>query len=158
MKKLIAAATTIAAVITPIQVNANVNIPFNGSVASSCIITVGSSGTLAANTDFTVLSSEETGGAAGTATILATGGGFSIRADAPASFSSGPTSANDNVTFAANYAVTGANTIAKTDGGTATVLNRGASNVSINMSGTKNGAGESFEAGTYAATVVLRCE
>lgn len=157
MKNLIKAVGVAAVVLVPVQASAATgNIPFNGSVANTCIITVNGSGTLAASTDFTVLGSEEAGGAAGTATLLTTGAGFSLSADAPASFSTAPATGNTNVTFEANYSATGANTIAQTDGATATSLNRGSTDVNINMSGTKTSG--TFEAGTYGATVVLRCE
>ena len=159
MKKLCAIAATTFVVLTPIQANsATGNIPFSGTVSNSCIITVGSSGAIAASSDYAALGSEETGGAAGTATILTTGGGFDLSADAPTSFSSAPTTGNDNVLFAVNYAATGANSIAKTDGGIATPLSRGSSAITVNMSGVKSVPGETFESGTYAATVVLRCE
>ena len=159
MKKVSAFAAAMFVALTPIQANsATGNIPFSGSVSNSCVITVGTSGALAASTDYTVLSSTETGGAAGTATILTTGSGFSLSADAPTSFSAAPATGNDNVSFAASYAATGANTIPTTDGGTATPLSRGSSAITINMSGTKSVGGETFESGTYAATVVLRCE
>ncbi len=159
MKNLLKLAGAVALMTVPMHVNAATgNIPFNGSVADTCVVTVTGSGTLAASTDFSVLGSEEAGGAAGTATLLTTGSSFSLSADAPASFSSAPATGNTNVNFEANYAATGANTIAKTDGATATALTRGNTNVTINMSGTKSVSGETFEAGSYTATVVLRCE
>jgi hypothetical protein len=104
------------------------------------------------------MSSQEIGGAAGTATILTTGAGFELTAVAPVAFGgSSPATANNNVTFAASYGATGANTIAQTDGATATTLNRGSSAITVNMSATKS-AGDTFESGTYDATVVLTCE
>jgi hypothetical protein len=155
-------AASIAASLAPVQAfaltPASGNIPFSGSVSNSCIITVGAPGILAASTDFTVVGSEEASGSAGTATILTTGAGYSLMADAPLSFSAAPPTGNDNVTFEANYSVTGANIIPQTDGATSSPLQRGNSSVSINMSGTKNVIGETFEEGTYAATVLLRCE
>ena len=76
------------AVIAPVQAySATGNIPFNGSVTDTCVITVGSAGTIMPNTAYTVLSSKEAGGAAGTATILATGNGYSVSADAPTAWS-----------------------------------------------------------------------
>jgi len=159
VKNLLKMAGVVALMTVPMHVNAATgNIPFNGSVADTCVVTVTGSGTLAASTDFTVLGSEQAGGAAGTATLLTTGGSFSLSADAPASFSSAPATGNDNVSFAANYSATGANTIAQTSGSTATALSRGNTNVSINMAATKTVGDETFEAGSYTATVVLRCE
>ncbi len=158
MKKL-AMAVVAAASLAPFQANsANSNIPFGGSVGNTCVITVGPTGVLAASADFTVLGSEEAGGSAGTAQVLATGAGYALSADAPAGFASFPATGNTNVTFEANYSSTGANTIAQTDGGTATALGRGMNTVTVNMSGTKNVVGETFAAGAYTAVVILRCE
>lgn len=157
MKHLIKGAIVAAVAVMPLQANAATgNIPFSGGVANTCIVTVGSSGTLATSADYTVLGSEEAGGVAGTATLLTTGAGFELSADAPTSFTTTAATGNNNVSFEANYSSTGANTIAQTDGSTPTALNRGSSSVTINMSGTKSSG--SFEAGTYSAVVVLRCE
>ncbi len=156
MKKLAFAAIAAASLASGSANAATGNIPFNGSVSNTCVITVGGSGTLAASTDFTILGSQQTGGAAGTASVLATGAGFSLSADAPTSFSTAPATGNTNVVFEANYSATGANTIAQTDGATPTALARGTNAVTINMSGTKTSG--TFEAGSYSATVVLRCE
>jgi hypothetical protein len=156
MKKVVFAAIAAGLLVSAPAHAVTGNIPFNGSVSNTCVITVGGSGTLAASTDYTVLGSEQTGGSAGTASVLATGAGFSLSADAPTSFSTAPATGNNNVVFEANYAATGANNIAKTDGLTKTVLSRGTSAVTINMSGTKTSG--TFEAGPYAATVILRCE
>jgi hypothetical protein len=154
----LAAVVSAAALPASVAQAATANIPFNGSVANTCVITVGSSGTLAVNGTYDVLGSQQAGGSAGTATLLVTGAGFNLSADAPAAFSTAPATGNDNVTFEANYSASGANTIPQTDGATATALNRGNTSVNVNMSGTKTVVGETFEAGNYAATVVLRCE
>jgi len=160
LAKYAAVAALASAAVVPATVAgaATANIPFGGSVANTCVINVGSSGTLAVNVNYDVLGSEEAGGAAGTADVLATGAGFNLSADAPAAFSVAPATGNDNVLFEANYSSTGANNIPQTDGATATALARGMNAVNVNMSGTKTVAGETFEAGAYAAEVVLRCE
>ncbi len=131
------------------------NIPFSGAVADTCVITVGAPGTLGANTGFTTLGSEEAGGVAGTASVLATGTGFDLSADAPTAWDSAPAGGATSVTWAANYASAGANTIAQTGGATTTNLaNIGVNNVTIHMSGTK-GSGV-LPTGSYSANVVLR--
>ena len=161
MKKLCAVAAITIAVLTPIYAHAGANptsgdIPFSGTVADSCIINVGSSGTLAASTDLTVLGSQVAGGSAGTAEILVTGGSYTIGVTAPATFVSAPATGNDNVSIVANYAVSGANTILETTADQP--LTRGRSDVTINMTATKTAANEVFESGDYDATVVLRCD
>lgn len=158
MKKLALAAVA-AATLASVPANAATgNVDFNGSVSSTCVITVGNQGTLAPSTDFTVLGSEETGGSPGTASILATQGStFNLTATAPGSFTTTATTGNDNVTFEANYqATTGDTIIGQTDGATPTTLNQGTTNVLVNMSGTKSSG--TFEAGDYTGTVILTCQ
>lgn len=157
MKNLIKIGVAVLAMVPVHQANsASGNIPFNGSVADTCVVTVGAPGTLGANTSFTTLGSQEAGGAAGTATLLTTGSGFSLSADAPTAFDSAPTDGGTGVTFSANYSATGSNTISETNGATPTGLTRGNTNVTINMAADR--ASGVFPSGTYAATVVLRCE
>lgn len=160
LAKYAAVAALASAAVLPATVAgaATGNIPFGGSVANTCVINVGASGVLAVNGTFDVLGSQQAGGSAGTAQVLATGTGFSLSADAPAAFSTAPATGNTNVSFEANYSSTGANNIPQTDGATLTALARGMNDVNINMSGTKTVAGETFESGAYSATVVLRCE
>ncbi|MCB1382296.1 MAG: hypothetical protein KDJ73_05080 [Notoacmeibacter sp.] len=145
------------AVLAPVQAFAVTgNIPFNGTVTDTCVITVGSSGTIAPNTAYTVLGSTETGGAPGTATILATGSGFNVFADAPTAWGTAPASASTAV-FATTYSLSGANTASNVAGATGTALsNFGTTNASVNLTATLPSG--TYEAGAYAATVVLRCE
>ncbi len=158
MKNLVKLAGAAALVLLPVQANAVTgDVPFNGSVTHTCTITVNSSGTLGVSTDFQSLDSEEVGGAAGTATIVATGNGFDISADAPTSFDTKPVADTTSNTFAANYATTGATSIGQTSGTNVNDLNHGTTNVTVHMSADKSGA-DVFEAGAYSATVVLRCE
>lgn len=131
------------------------NIPFNGTVTATCLITVGSSGTIMPNAGFTVLGSTQAGGAPGTATILTTGNAYNVSVDSPASWSSAPASAA-GTTFATAYDLTGANTASGVSGATTTTLAHGTTNVAVNLTATHPSG--SFEAGTYTATAVLRCE
>ncbi len=143
------------AVLAPVQAHAVTdNIPFNGTVADTCAITVNSSGTITPNATYTQLSSTNAGGAAGTATILAIGTGWDVAADAPSSFSTEPTPTAS--TFAASYNLSGVTTAANVPGATTTALNNGSTNVAVNLTATHPTG--SYTAGTYTATVVLRCE
>lgn len=155
MKSLIKVAVAVA-VLAPVQANAVTgNIPFNGTIADTCAITVLSAGTIVPNAGYTVLSSTFAGGAAGTANIMATGTGWDVSADNPAAFSAAPASAA-GTTFATTYDLGGATTASGVNGATTTSLNNGQTNVSVDLTATHPSG--SFEAGTYTATVVLRCE
>jgi hypothetical protein len=156
MKSVVKVAIAAAAVLAPANAFAVTgNIPFNGTVANTCVITVGSPGTMTANTAYTVLGSKEAGGAAGTATILATGNAFKASVDAPTAFTTAPASAAGS-TFAAEYSLSGANVASNVAGATQTTLANGTTGVSVNLTAT-HGTG-TFEAGSYVATAVLRCE
>lgn len=156
MKNLVKLAA-VAALMVPFNANAATgNIPFNGNVVDTCVVTVGAPGSLGANTGFTVLGSEEAGGIAGTATLLTTGSTFSLSTDAPSAFDSAPAGGGTNVTFSSNYSASGDNVIAQTSGATATALGAGSTSVSVNMAATKSAG--TYTAGIYSATVILRCE
>ncbi len=152
----IAALVSAATVPASVAGAATGDVPFNGTVSAECVVNVGSAGILTVNGTYDVLGSQQAGGAAGTATILATDASFSISADAPAAWDSSPAGGGTSVTFGANYSTSGATTIAQTNGTIATALNQGNTAVNVNMDGTKSAG--IFPAGSYAATVVLRCE
>ena len=59
-------------------------------------------------------------------------------------------------TFAAEYDLSGANTASNVAGGTGTTLAHGTTDVSVDLTATLPSG--TYESGTYAATVVLRCE
>ena len=130
------------------------DVQFDATVNNTCTIAVGPAGVLATNVGQTVLSSTNAGGQAGVADITATSAAYSVSVNAPTAFATAPAGGGTGVTFAANYASAGATTIATTS--SATALNTGVSNITVNMSATK--ATGSFPTGTYAAVVVLRCE
>jgi hypothetical protein len=153
------AAASVAALLVPASAFAATgNIPFSGSVANTCVITVGSSGTLGVSADFATLGSSQAGGAAGSANVLATGAGFNLSADAPSAWDSAPATGGTNVSFSSTYSATGATTIPSTNGATLTALNAGNHSVAIGMAAQKTVLGETFVSGSYDATVVLRCE
>lgn len=132
------------------------NVIFNGSVLSTCIITIGTPGTIAANGDFTELSSKETGGLPGTATILTTGSGFNVSTAAPAAFTSAPSGGNSSVTFASTYSASGVTTLLDVVGTVTSPLGVGLTNLDVDLSATKS-IGH-FPAGNYTAEVTVTCE
>ncbi len=156
MKKSAFLAAAIAAAVPAQAFAVTGNVQFDGSVSNTCAITVNTAGTLATNVGQTVLGSEQAGGAAGTATIVTTSAAYQVSADAPTAWTAFPTGGDTNVTFAANYATTGATTISKTSGATQSALATGSTDVNVNMSATKSSG--SFPTGTYGAVVTLRCE
>lgn len=155
MKKLLMIAA-VAASFAPVQAfAATANIPFNGTVTSTCVITVGTPGTIMPNAGFTVLGSAQPGGAQGTASILATDATFDASVDAPAAWSSAPGSA-PATTFATEYDLSGATSASNVAGATLTPLAAGTTTVGVDLAATASSG--TFGAGTYTATAVLRCE
>lgn len=155
MKNALKTIVAVAALVPAQAFAATGNIPFNGSVTDTCMITVGNPGTIMPNAGYTALSSKESGGVAGTAQILTTGNAYAVTAEAPSSWTSAPTSAAA-ATFAAEYDLSGANTASNVAGGTGTTLAHGTTDVSVDLTATLPSG--TYESGTYAATVVLRCE
>lgn len=155
MKKFLKFAV-VAAILAPVQAfAASGDIPFNGTIVDTCVITVGSGGTIAPNSAYSVLSSKEAAGTSGKATLLVTGNAYSVSAEAPAAWSTAPASASSAV-FASEYDLSGANTAANVAGATATPLANGTTNVNVDLTATLPSG--TYEAGTYRAIVVLRCE
>lgn len=132
------------------------NVPFAGLVTSTCVLTVGAPGVLAASTDFTNLSSFVAGGSAGTIAVLSTGTTFKVSAIAPTAFTSAPAGGGDAVNFSASYQGTGSTSIGSTPGTTATTVNSGLTNLSVNLAAIKSSG--TFNGGAYTAEVVVRCE
>ena len=132
------------------------NVPFAGIVTSTCVLTVGAPGVLAASTDFTHLSSQVAGGSAGTIAVLSTGTTFKVSAIAPTAFTTAPAGGGDAVNFSASYQGTGATSIGSTPGTTATLVNTGLTNLSVNLLAAKSTG--TFNGGAYATEVIVRCE
>ncbi len=132
------------------------NVPFAGVVTATCVLTVGTPGTLAANTSFDVLSSTAAGGLPGTIAALSTGTTFKVSAIAPTAFTLAPATGGDSVNFSTQYQASGATTRGATPGTTETTLNLGLTNLTINLAATKSVG--NFAGGAYAAEVVVRCE
>ncbi|EKF20948.1 hypothetical protein [Nitratireductor pacificus] len=129
---------------------------FNGTVLSTCLITIGTPGTLAANAGFTALSSDEAGGISGTATILTTGLGYNVSTAAPSAFTSAPAGGDDSVTFASSYSASGVTSLLDVVGTLTSPLGLGLTNLNVDLTATKS-AGH-FPAGVYSAVVTVTCE
>ena len=131
------------------------DIPFNGAVTGTCTINVQNGGALGVRNDLRVLNSANFGGSPGRADVVATLNTLQISVDQPTAFDSQPvddTAPND---FLATYRVTGATNIARTANPAS--LSAGTNRVRVHLR-VRKGPGETFAAGNYAATVVLRCE
>ena len=158
MRKIVAKAAAVAALALSADVACAVqaNVPFTGIVTSTCVLTVGSPGVMSASTDFTNLSSTNSGGVAGTIAVLSTGTAFKVSAIAPTAFTTSPVGGGDAVLFNALYQGTGATSIGSTPGATATTLNTGLTNLSVNLNAQKSSG--TFPGGAYATEVIVRCE
>lgn len=131
------------------------DVQFNGTVTHTCTINVNNAGALGVSTDFKTLGSNQAGGAAGTATIAASGNGFDISVDAPTL--SKPATDTTAESLSSSYTTTGATSVSGTNSDGSKNLANGTTNVSVNMTAVKSGS-DVFEAGSYTGTVVLRCE
>ncbi|MDX2259928.1 MAG: hypothetical protein NW205_13565 [Hyphomicrobiaceae bacterium] len=131
-------------------------VPFTGLVTSTCVLTVGTPGVLAAGAGLDTLSSSAAGGIPGTVTALTTGSNFRISTIAPSNFSIAPPGGGDGVNFSASYRATGATSIGDTLGLNETRLGLGVSILTVNLAAQKSGG--AFPGGAYAAEVVVRCE
>lgn len=158
MKKILSIAPLVTALsFVPAAANAaDATVPFAGLVLSTCVLTVGLPGVMGTSTDFKSLSSTAAGGLSGSVAALATGSGFKVSAIAPTAFTISPTGGGDNVNFSAAYSASGSTTIGNTPGTTATTLNNGLTNVSVNLNAVKSSG--TFNGGAYAAEVIVRCE
>ncbi len=126
---------------------------FTGTVLSTCVLTVGTPGIIAPNSDFSALDSRNPGGLPSSVSALTTGGSFSISAVPPASFTTG---SSTGVTFATAYTLSGATTASGVIGTATTLLGIGVTNISVDLAATKSSG--SFQAGAYTAAVTVRCE
>ncbi|QZZ37262.1 hypothetical protein KW403_01275 [Nitratireductor kimnyeongensis] len=144
-----------AAFIAPAAAVTN-KVIFNGSVISTCLITVETPGLLSTNGALTTLSSTEAGGVSGTATILTTGGNYSLSTSAPTSFFQAPQYGDDDVTFSTQYSASGVTTLLDVVGSVTSPLGFGLTNVNVDLSATKTVG--VFPAGNYIAEVTLTCE
>ena len=153
----IALAAAALACLTPVAAVAQTaNVPFTGLVTSTCVLTVGTPGVLAANAGFTSLASVNSGGVPGTVSVLSTGSSFFVSADAPSAFTTAPSGGDANVDFSVRYQGSGATTIADTAGTTPTRVNAGVTLLTVNLTAEKSSG--TFPAGAYLTEAVVRCE
>jgi hypothetical protein len=155
MKTYITTLTTGLLLLHTLPANA-ADIPFNGTVVASCVLTVGTPGILAVNSDSTILGSQQSGGLAGSANALTTGTGYSVSVSSPASFTLGPADASDNVTFSSSYQGSGATNFSQTSESTSTSLNLGLTTIGVDLTATKTSG--IFSAGNYTAATTVTCE
>ncbi|GGX72572.1 hypothetical protein GCM10011309_23660 [Litorimonas cladophorae] len=130
-------------------------ITFTGLITEQCAVLLGVPGTLGVSPDQTILSSEESGGNAGTAIVTTNGLGSNIQVVVPTSFAIGPASADDNVTFAGDYDLSGSTILSDIVGSTTSALSLGVTTISVHASATKTTG--TFEAGTYQMVPIVRC-
>ncbi len=126
---------------------------FSGTVASTCVLTVGVAGIITPNADYTKLSSDKAGGAESTVSALATGATFKVSAIAPSAFTAGPSTADG---FVSKYTLSGATSASNVAGATTTTLTPGVTNVAVDLEADKTSG--TFNAGAYNAAVTVRCE
>ncbi len=130
-------------------------VTFNGTVTSSCAITVtNGSGTMTPDPTLKTLSSHNTGGSAGALTLTTTGN-VTVSLD-PVSAVSVPAADSTATTWVPSYSMTGAQTVPDTSVATA-IAGSGTNTLAVHLTGTKTGT-NTFKNGAYAATVTVRCE
>lgn len=135
---------------------ANANIPFSGTVVDSCSITLDANGVLGPRPDYQVINSRvANGGSPGRATVFASASGFTLNYDTPSAFDSQPSADTSPETFDVRFRSVGATTFAETD--VPQAMNAGSSTVRVVLIARK-APSDTFAAGSYSATVVLRCE
>lgn len=127
---------------------------FDGTVAAACTLTINSNGSMTVSPDLQSLSSHNGGGQAGSVT-LSTTGGVTLGVD-PVTVVTTPSVDVTATIWTPTYSAAGAHTISET--GSSTALSApGSSTVTVHLAGTKSGSNR-FAAGSYQATVTVRCE
>ncbi len=130
------------------------NVIFNGSIAAVCTLVVNSNGTMTVSTNLQSLSSHNAGGSAGSVALITTGG-VVLSVD-PVTTTTVPVADVTATTWTPTYLSTGVHNIAET-GSASNLALPGASAVSVHLAGAKGGS-DTFAAGSYQATVTVRCE
>ena len=153
--RVVAAILIKIAAVAPIQA-VDTAVTFSSTIAGICSLLIGTNGIIAANVDYTELSSENLTGVPGVVTAITTSGGYSLSALAPGAFTAAPVGGDTDVTFTSNYSGIGTTIIPETDGATPTPLNLGLTIVTVDLTATKSSG--IFPAGNYTADVTVRCE
>jgi hypothetical protein len=126
-------------------------VTFGASLLGSCALAIGTPGTLALSPDGKTLSSAQSGGISGTATVLTTGLGYDLTVVKPTSFSDFPDGGQaDSIEM--DYTADGGLL-----GDLTSLLNLplGSTTLTIDLEAQKNTG--VFPAGDYAADVTVRC-
>jgi hypothetical protein len=131
------------------------DVPFSGTVNSTCTIVVNSDGVLAANATATVLGSNIAGGSAGLVTVTTNDASFDVSVADPINFA-GPGGFTGSPTFLTEFALTGATAGSGNAASAPLALASGVTDVDVDLTATL--AAGTFDAGGYTATVVLTCE
>lgn len=128
---------------------------FDGTVDPTCTLSVTQNGRMTVNAALNNLSSKNAGGQAGLVS-LSTTGGVTLSVDAAVSAVTAPSGDTAPTTWTPTYATAGTHPFPD---GTASHALTAAGNdtVTVHLTGTKGGANV-FAAGTYQATVTVRCE
>lgn len=128
---------------------------FDGTVDPSCTLSVTQNGRMTVNAALNNLSSKNAGGQAGLVS-LSTTGGVTLSVDASVGALTAPAGDTAPTTWTPSYATAGTHPFSD---GTAsnTLAGAGSDTVTVHLTGTKAGSNV-FAAGTYQATVTVRCE
>jgi hypothetical protein len=129
------------------------NIPFNASIAGTCIINMLTPGTLAVDGTLQNLNSL---GAPGTISVMATSNTFKFSMDTPTLLRP-PTDTTPLNSIGGAWHATGATTTNQFDTAAPYTLNQGLTNMNIFFFSGKTG-NNIFTAGVYTANVTVRCE
>lgn len=127
---------------------------FEATVSPVCTLTVGDNGTMAVSGDLRSLSSMNPGGSAGSVE-LATNGGVTVSVQGPGGIVR-PGADTSTTNWVPSYSIGAPFGVGNTP--LPTLLNGiGAATVTVHLEGTKSGS-DIFAAGSYQATVTVRCE
>jgi hypothetical protein len=121
-----------------------------------CEIVLFSGGTMRPSPDNTELTSSSFGGVSGRAQVVATNSSYKISIDDPMGFASAPPGADDGTIFSTSYSGTGDTSFSRTAGNIPVNIKNGTTNVEVDLTALKNN--DAFPAGTYSASLTLRCE
>ena len=172
----LASSLAICALFSSVALNtkpASANVGLNSGIIvtdNRCEIVINSSGTLAPSADQMVLSSQETGGVGGIATVTsikpAGGGGnprqFTLTFEAPTTFTSMPTGGDTGVTFEARYSgvsISNGRNFGEREGSRSIPLrSTGVSITEVTGHLIATRTGTTFPQGAYSAVGTLRCE
>lgn len=141
-------------------VTAQGDIHFGGDITNNswCAVVVQQAGTLAANSESTILSSKQAGGQAGLARVTSILP-YDVSVNPWPHFTSAPSGGNDNVTFEATFSgqsVNRGSTFAERPGDQPVRMNWfSTTDITVHLTATKP---DGFPAGSYATQAVVRCE